>query len=389
MKIEDRILSLVEGYGPEQLDFVIDLCHQNSYSHHKAGVDRVAEMIMGRLNGLLPVHRVSPQERLGNHHVLGTPASASAKSVYLVGHMDTVFPPDHPFQQCRLQGERLLGPGSGDMKGGLAVFVYALKVLDELDRLDRLPLVLILNGDEELGAVSSRDLFLEERERAAACLVAECAGLNNEVVVSRNGKMAVQVEVYGQGCHVGRSSYEKSSAILEAAHKIIALEALNGCLPEVRLNVGKVEGGLGSNAVAAAASFVMDVRWQQQVHRETILSKIEQALAKPCQPGCVCQFEIINSRPAMPDSAGNLELAQLIRQVGRRLGQEIPAEHRRGTSDANFFGAFGVPTLDGLGPVSDGDHTPGEYLEVASLKQRTALLALFLLEYGGKMGWIS
>jgi glutamate carboxypeptidase len=392
-QMKERVISLSEHYAREQLDFVIDICNQNSYSYHKKGVDRVAEMIIGALGGILPQHEIRKQGQPGDHHLLRTSPAAqtSARAIYLVGHMDTVFPPDHPFQECRLQEDLLNGPGTGDMKGGLAVFVYALKILSDLDLLDRLKLVLILNSDEEIGSISSRSVFLEEREKAMICLVAECAGLQNEIVVSRNGKMAALVKSLGQGSHVGRSASGKSSALLEMAHKIIELESLNGCLPGVSINVGKITaGGLGVSTVPGEASFLTDIRWEHEAHKEALLSKIETILAAPSHPGCRSEFEIVNSRPAMPASNNpNDELVRMIRRVGRSLGQEITLEHRRGTSDANFFGSSGVPTLDGLGPISDKDHTPEEFIRVSSLKERTALVTLFLLEYGRHIGMIA
>ena len=384
--IKKKIISLAEHYAREQLDFVVSLCNRNSYSYHKAGVDGVARMIIHGLGGILPLHETRKEEQLGDHHVLRN--STTGKSICLVGHMDTVFPPNHPFRECRREGDLLIGPGTGDMKGGLAVFVYSLKILKDLGLLDRLKLILILNSDEEIGSISSRDIFLAERENAAICLTAECAGLHNEIVVSRNGKMALQVNSYGQGKHVGRSASGKSSAILEMAYKIIALESLNGCLPGVTINVGKVAGGLGSNTVPSEASFSADLRWEQEEHKEALLSGIRTALSVeiPSHPGCRSEFAIANSRPAMPETPQTLELARIIQQAGKSLGQNIPTEHRRGTSDANFFGSYGIPTLDGLGPVSDKDHTPGEYITISSLKERTALLALFLLTYGGMIG---
>jgi glutamate carboxypeptidase len=391
-QIKDKVISLSEHYAQEQLDFVIDICNQNSYSYHKNGIDGVAKKITDVLEGIMPLHEIRKQEQLGDHHLLKNLPSAqtSTRAIYLVGHMDTVFPPDHPFQECQLHEDLLVGPGTGDMKGGLAVFVYSLKILKDIDFLNRLKLVLILNSDEEIGSISSRSIFLEEREKAMLCLVAECAGLHNEIVVSRNGKMAVLVKNIGQGNHVGRSTSGKSSAILEMAQKIIELESLNGYLPGVSVNVGKiVTGGLGAASVPAEASFFMDVRWEDKAHKEAMLSKIKTILTVPSHPGCRSEFEIVNSRPLMPANNNDGELSRMIQQVGKSLGQEITLEHRRGTSDANFFGSFGVPTLDGFGPIADKDHTPEEFIKISSLKERTALLTMFLLEYGRRTGMIS
>jgi glutamate carboxypeptidase len=385
-KYKDKVISLTDHWAQEQLDFLIELCHQNSYSHHKEGVDRASAVIIEKLAGILLVHEIKREKEFGDHHVLKNAAAAAAKAIYLVGHVDTVFPPDHPFQKCRRADDLLTGPGTADMKGGLAVMVYALKILKELGILDKLPMAMVLNSDEEAGSVSSRELFLAEREKARLCLVGECAGLRNEIVVSRNGKMGARVRSFGQGRHVSHGAAHKSSAVLEMAHKIIALEGLNGSLPGVDINVGRVEGGLGPGTVPESASCFVDIRWQEGDRQRALQEWLEAEVAASNLPGCRSEFEVLNFRPAMPENPDSRPLVQMAREIARTLGQEIGTEHRRGTSDANFFSAFAVPTLDGWGPIGDKDHTAEEFIKISSLQERTALLSLFLLEYAGQAG---
>ncbi len=385
--IKKGILSFLDSHAEEQIQFVIDLCNQNSFTYNKKGVDRIGDMIFDQLNGILPIHQVVKQNNIGNIYLLKN--TSSSKAIYLIGHMDTVFPPDHPFQKCLLQGDYLKGPGTGDMKGGLAVFVYALKAIKEVDFHTKLRLVLILNSDEEIGSTTSQSIFIEERKKAIACLVAECAGHNGEIVTSRNGKMGVRIDCLGQDRHVGFGTHEKASAILELAHKIIAIESLNASIPGVSLNVGKIEGGLGPCTIPGHASCLLDIRWVEEKHQEILLNEIRTKIANSSQPGCHSELKILNARPAMPLKKSTKELFRIIQQVGHHLTQKINQEHRRGTSDANFFGAACVPTLDGLGPICDKDHTPEEFIKISSLKERSALLALFLVKYGLKIGKIS
>jgi len=375
--------SFVDSHADEQLEFLVELCHQNSYTYHKAGTDRVAEMMLGKIRDLFPVHQTVDQTEVGNHHILRT--VDGEPSIVLLGHMDTVFRPDHPFQRCELDGERLRGPGTGDMKGGLTVIAYALLALEHAGLLDGLPLTVILGGDEEIGSATSRWIYERERERALACLVTECAGLNGEIVVSRNGKLGAQLDCHGRDRHVGFGTHEKSSAILELAHKIVALEALNATLPGVSLNVGRIEGGLGPATIPASASAAIDVRWQDQGHHEALVESITAIVSATVQPECHSEFTVLNQRPAMPLLDGSERLSGLIEGVAAELGQFVGRQHRRGTSDANFFGSVGVPTVDGLGPISDRDHTPEEYIVVASLRQRTVLLASVLAAMSGNL----
>jgi len=266
------------------------------------------------------------------------------------------------------------------MKGGIGVIVYALKALHAIGDLERMNITLILSSDEEIGAVKSQPLFEQERENASVCLVAECAGANGEVVVSRNGKMGARIDSYGEDLHVSDVADKKASAILELSHQIIAMESLNASLPGLSVNVGRIEGGLSSTTVARRAEAFVDFRWINEQDRSRLLDIIEKNLTGHSQPGCRSEFTVLNSRPAMPCTEQSEKLFRQIQETGRRLGQVINSEHRRGTSDANFFGAAGVPTADGLGPIGHRDHTAHEHIEIASLSQRTALLANVLVD---------
>ncbi len=379
--ISRAILGFLDNRAAEQIDFVREICAINSYSRNKPGVDRVAEVICGRMAKIMPHHQMAPQQEVGNHHIWRT-SSTGSKSIYLVGHMDTVFPPDHPFQSCRVEGDVMTGPGCGDMKGGLSVIVYALDALREAGILGKLRITVIFNSDEELGSFTSRRTFLEERQKAEACLVVESAGLQRQVVISRNGKMGARIVATGEERHVGTGTHEKASAILELAHKIIALEELNGFLPGVSVNAGKVEGGLSSTTVPARAECSLDIRWEREEHREALVGEIRARMERIAQPGCRVEFEELNSRPSMPANAGSQDLLRLAQRAARRIGQKFESEHRRGTSDSNFFGSAGVPTLDGFGPVADHHHTANEYIEIPTLRERAALLAHVLLEHG-------
>ncbi len=373
----ETIAAHCDARRAEQLDFLIALCDQNSFSAHKPGVDRVGAMVTQRLAPLVSEHEIIRRSDFGDHHVLRM--GPRERVIYLVGHMDTVFPPDHPFQRCRVEGDWLHGPGTGDMKGGLAVFVFALEALAAAGRLGGLGITLLLNSDEERGSITSQPLFEREREHAAACLCGECAGPEGELVVSRNGKLGLRIESYGAARHVGRQTHEKSSAVLEIARRVVALEALNAAYPGVSLNVGRIEGGLGPATVAARATALGELRWVDEAHREPMLARIEEAITAPAPDGCHSAYEVLNARPAWARQEGSRRLWEQVQRAGERLGQTIGPEHRRGTSDANFFGVHGVPTLDGFGPLCEDDHTEDERILIPSLVERMKLLAGLLL----------
>ena len=383
-KLRREVLAFISAREKEQLDFLVRLCNQNSYSFNPDGVNRVGEMIAENLNGIMPVHEVETFEKVGKSHIFRS--SDHEKSIYLLGHMDTVFPLNHAFQACSVSGDVLSGPGTGDMKGGLVVIIYALKALHHSGVLRELNISTIFNSDEEIGSKYSRRIMERERERALMCLVTECAGLDNQIVISRNGKMGARMRSFGKPQHVSVGTHEKSSAILEAARKIIDIEALNNIYPGVSLNVGKVAGGLGPATIAAEAEAYIDIRWEHEEHKDRLIGNVESIIGQRALPGCHSEFEVLNWRPSMPYTGRNRELIDTIQSTADEIGQQVPTEHRRGSSDANHFGSAGVPTVDGLGPISQWDHTSEEYIRIPSLHDRTRLLAAVLLRIGERSG---
>lgn len=375
--IKEKILNLIDKEAEDQVEFLIELCDQNSYTFHKKGSDRIAALILSKLKGIFPVYRKVEQNKTGDHHILQS--GEKGKAIYLLGHMDTVFPPDHPFQSCRREGKWLSGPGTADMKGGLAVMVYALRTLAKASALEDLNIAMILGADEENGSPSSQKIYEQEVKRATACLGGECAGENGEIVVSRFGKAGGKLECIGRDQHVSTVTQDKASAILEIAHKAIAFESLNGLFPDVRVNVGRIEGGLGPSTVSAQASFLFDLRWEKEEHSAPLFDRLQEIVSRSDNPHCKSSMTLLNRRPAMPCSHKTEELFSRLKKTADELNQELSFENRRGTSDANYFGASGVPTLDGFGPIGIMDHTPHERILVSNIKERTALLALFLL----------
>jgi glutamate carboxypeptidase len=157
------------------------------------------------------------------------------------------------------------------------------------------------------------------------------------------------------------------------------LEGLNGGLSGVRVNVGQVQGGLGPATIPAEAHALVDVRWESQDVRDQLVQRMEEVVGREDLPGCRSGLTILNERSAWPLTEGTQRLADIIRRVGAEMGHSIGQEHRLGTSDSNFFGCAGVPTVDGLGPICKGYHTPEEFVYISSIPERTALLANSLI----------
>ncbi len=377
--MHENILSYLTPLQNEALGLLKRLVEIQSGSRNKAGLDRMARTMADVLAGILPHVRILAHAEYGDMVQARTaPAADGRKGFVLVGHMDTVFPADTDFTSFKEDEQRCYGPGVYDMKGGLVVAVYALKALKHFGLLEEIPVTFLCNSDEEIGSPASRPWIEEQARGALAAFVFEGGGLSGEVVTGRKGRLGLCLNVRGRAGHAAKGG-PKASAILELAHKIVALEALNDGT-EITLNVGRVEGGIGPNTVPDSATALVDVRYLTlagQHRAEQQIAIIVQACAVP---GTSCACEIIAGRPPMPRSAANQALFQVFEALARSVECPVTDELRFGVSDANFIAGQGVPVLDGLGPMGDLDHSDREYILKHSVIKRAALTAAALAE---------
>ncbi len=375
-----EILDFLASREREALGLLQRLVEIQSGSRNKAGLDRMADAMAEVLSRVLPDVRTIPFENYGNMVRASTHAGNRRREwrILLVGHMDTVFPEDTPFTSYREDDLHCYGPGVYDMKGGLVVGVYALKALHHLGILSDIPLTFLCNSDEEIGSPASRAWIEEQTGGCRGAFVLEGGGLSREVVTGRKGRLGLKLTVRGRAGHAAGTG-PKAGAVLGIAHKIIALEALNGT-PDITVNVGRIEGGIGPNTVAEWAEALVDVRFSTQesgLRAERAIEAVVQAVEVA---GVFSETTVIAGRPPMPQSEGNGRLFSLVQGQARALGYECPEEFRSGVSDANFIAARSVPVLDGLGPMGDLDHSDREYILKHGVMERAALLAASLAE---------
>lgn len=371
-----QLTKYLAGQEQDQFRFLRELVLQPSYSGNKQDVDGAGALLIKELDNLPMRLEVIRQDETGDHLIFRSPACNPQRgSILLVGHMDTVFPRDSGFNSYREENGKVFGPGVIDMKGGLVAAVFALKALHHQGLLDTIPITLICNSDEEIGSPTSRELITEESRKALFGLVFECGGLAGEIVTGRKGKNGFNLAVSGRAGHAAFSGAEKASAILEMAHKIIAIEKLNDSHRQLVVNVGTIEGGLGPNTVPDSASARIDTRFLSQLDGQECIDALTRITRTCITPGTSAELTHTGGRAPMEQSAGNDILFRLIETEARRLGQKVLAELRSGVSDANTMASAGLPVVDGMGPVGDCDHSDREYMIRDSLPGKTLLAA--------------
>jgi len=344
-------------------------------SHNKAGVDRAGEWIGGRCAAWDWEVERFPLAEYGDCW-LGRLRGNGIGRILLMGHLDTVYPDGTAaIRPMRFEGSKIIGPGVCDMKGGLLVGLYALRALQTADFHDFEEIVFFFNSDEELGSPGSRPLYAPRVSGMDAALVLESARANGDIVSARKGSGEFHLRVTGKAAHAGVEPEKGANAVVELAHQILTLQALNGLAPGVTVNPDVISGGTVSNVIPAEAWVTVDVRAVDPSGAEAVTKALASLSSRTVVAGTRAEITGHFSYPPMARTPAVGFLADLAHDVARELGFEINDVATGGASDANVLSALGLPVLDGLGPIGGLDHSPDEYIEVDSLVPRAAMLA--------------
>ncbi len=330
-----EITSYLGSHVQAMFTLLEELVCIQSHSLNKAGVDAVGRAVKKSLAGLPLSCTRHSQRKHGDHLVFATQAAeqnqgTGKKNILITGHMDTVFPEDSPFNWYRDEEDRVQGPGVIDMKGGLVVTIFAIKALHAAGLLEKMPLMLLFNSDEEIGSPSSTPLI---KDLAASCccgLVTECGGMQGEVVVGRRGKRGYRLQVHGRAGHAAFAGQDKASAIIGLAHNILSMEALNDPEAGTVVNVGTVRGGIGPNTVPESAEAEIDSRYMSEEAGRILQEKLTEIAASTSVPGVSADLNVTHDRPLMKDSPANLELFRLFADVAKELNIPLQSEFRSG-----------------------------------------------------------
>jgi len=361
------------------LNLLEELVLIQSYSHNKPGVDKMGARIAKEMHDIGFSCEFSKSSKFGNTLIARSPGfTKERKQTLITGHMDTVFPEESGFNWYKEDGTNSYGPGVADMKGGLVVGIFAIKALIHAGLLDRHPITFIFNSDEEIGSPSSRELIAKEAKLSRLAYVLEAGGLSNEIVTGRKGNFSIDLAIKGKAGHAAFAGRNKPSAILELAHKTLEVEAMNAPDRGISANVGTIKGGIGSNTVPDLAEASLDFRFLNSADAEEIKEQINKIAQTSTVKGTCSRIEFISSRPAMPQTRQNRELYKEIETLSKKLGTPVVEELRQGVSDANIIANQGIPVIDGLGPVGGKDHSEDEFIEKASLWERSILFGHIL-----------
>ena len=318
------------------------------------------------------------EQRFGQHVVLQVRPEADRR-LLLTGHMDTVFPADHPFQDQRwIDADTLVGPGLADMKGGIAVILHALTAFETSPDAHRIGYDVMLNSDEETGSLASAPLIERLARGKYAALTYEPSALPDGTLAhARGGSGNYALVVTGRSAHAGRNPHEGRNAIVAAAALVIGLKGLQS--DECPVNPARIEGGAANNVVPDHAVVRFNIRPRSPAAAATFEASLAVLVGEVQQAHEVHVHAHGGiTRPPKPVDRRAQALFDLVRDCGATLGQTIGWQSSGGVCDGNNIAACGVPVVDTMGVRGGAIHSPDEYLIVSSLEERAALSALVL-----------
>lgn len=370
----------VEKYTQNHLTQYIDelraLCAIDSDSFYKPGLDKMADWLAQRLHELGMDARVVTRDGWGND-MLATIHGEGQGTVSLLGHMDTVYPVGTAAERpLRIEGNTLFGPGVSDMKGCVLAGIYAIEALLNVHFHDFGEIRFLCVSDEEISRRHSIDLMHYISQDCQGALVLEAARENGDIVSARKGNSWYTLTAHGRSAHAGVEPEKGRNAIIEMAHQVLQFYSLQGWRKGITINPGVFTGGTVANVVPDFAQVRFDMRYlhpedrrdTEQCWREMLLNQIVPGveLTLTCEP---------DFKDPMVCTPASLKLATKAQEISDMLGFHVNHVLTGGASDGSFTSGFGVPTLDGLGPIGGNDHSPYEYLLADSVAPRSALLA--------------
>jgi len=400
-RTEKKILKTITINNSESIEFLKKVVNINSGTMNHKGVKEVGDVFAEAYQGIgfkTNWYDLSVVNRSG--HLFAETSGNKGKKVLLIGHLDTVFEADSPFQEFKMINDSVAhAPGGNDMKGGNVIMLYALKALADNGLLKDAQVIVAYTGDEESTGkpltISRKDL-IDAAKRSDVALGFEASSGFNEATIARRGSSGWKVEVTGKRAHssdifsdeVGAGAIFELSRIINEFYNNVKGEQYLTFNPGVILggtqvtyddafNIGNAFGK--TNVVAQTAVVDGGLRFMSEAQKEKAREKMRAIVANNL-PLTSAKISFIDSYPAMGPTKGNEALLQMLSQVSIDLGHEAVMAYdplKRGAADVSFVAAY-VDCLDGLGTMGSGGHTPQETVNLNTIEALTKRAAILI-----------
>ena len=364
-----------ETQRPQMISDLRAWVEMESPTSEKSLVDEFGRAVAAKFAELGMSIEWKEEEHRGNHLIARW--GSRHGHLLLIGHLDTVWEPGTLKRlPCEINDEIGRGPGIFDMKAGLMIALYALRLMRE-QKLDQYPITFLATSDEEEGSAGSRQLIEQEAGSAVAAFILEPAGPNNSLKTKRRGVGRYTVEAHGLAAHAGVEPEKGINAIEELAHQLIEVQSWNRLRSGISVNAGLIRGGTRTNVIPDHAEAVIDVRCDAMEDVKWLSEQFSGLTPK--KEGARITVTGGVERPPLERTEKVLRLYEQAKQIGVSMDYSLSEFWTGGGSDGNLTAALGVPTLDGMGAEGGGAHAFSEHILTASLPKRAALLYHLIL----------
>ncbi len=360
----------------EMVSILMDLVSIPSSSYDSSGIENLIMYLNDLFKPLYAKVSFLPSEKEKRH--IKFVWEGKEPQLLILCHLDTVWNEnDFKFMPVKEAKDWLFGPGCYDMKSGIIITFFALKEVFKLKK--KLPnkITLLINSDEEIGSIASREYIEKEARNSKLCFVMEPAFEDGSIKIARKGTGRYHIKIKGKKAHSGADKDKGISAVLELAHQIIKLESMQNKERGISVNVGKIQGGTRSNIVPDFAEAWVDLRIRFFEDIEKINNEI--LSLTPFINGTSIEISGGLNRPPMVFDKNIKKAFEWAKGISNKIGIELIGSESGGASDGNFVANLGIPVLDGLGAIGSGAHSYDEKIYIPSLPERTALLASLIL----------
>ncbi|MCQ9472335.1 M20/M25/M40 family metallo-hydrolase [Pseudomonas alliivorans] len=372
----EQLLKKAEAEQKAYLATVKELVDVDTGTGQAPGLKTVSALLVERLKALGAEVTTTPASPSAGDNIVGTLKGSGTRSFLLMVHYDTVFGPGtaekRPFKQ---DGERAYGPGVADAKGGVAMILHSLKLLQDQGFKDFGTLTVLFNPDEETGSSGSKKVIAELARQHDYVFSYEPPD-KDAVTVATNGINGVLLDVKGKSSHAGSAPEAGRNAAIELAHQMLQLKDLGDPAKGTTVNWTLIKGGEKRNIIPSSASAEGDMRYSDLSESDRVLADAQRIVQKKLIDGTEVTVRLEKGRPPLAKNPGSEQLAKTAQALYGKIGRNIEPIAMRFGTDAGYAyvpGSAKPAVLETMGVVGAGLHADDEYIELSSIAPRLYL----------------
>jgi glutamate carboxypeptidase len=388
-----RLKAAAEQAQPALIDTLHEMVLIESGSGDAEGLKKMADFTEARLQALgAKTERRKTTRGTGADIVIGTFEGTGSKKLMLIAHMDTVYQKGVlATQPYRVDGNRIYGPGIADDKGGIAVILHSLKILNEAGWRDYARLTVQFNPDEEVGSIGSGEFISELADQHDVVLsceptVAAPAAQHDSLLLGASGTATGTMEVKGRAAHAGASPQLGRNALIELAHQLLQTRDIAKSIPGTQLNWTTATAGTVRNQIPEKAVAGADIRVTVADGVQKLRAALDEKVKDKLIPDTETTVKIEVGRPAFTASDAGRALAHQGQAIYAEIDRKLDiSEMTGGATDAGFANRSGkAVVVESFGLAGFGYHARDEYIDTGSIVPRLYLMTRMLTELGKK-----